>query len=70
MRIKTLPWTETTIMASQVILLQSRDEVDNILLTNISIDNFVNVQAVAKTICAVRTILSPVVTFSGGISYY
>jgi len=69
-RIKTLPWTETTIMASQVILLQSRDEVDNILLTNISIDNFVNVQAVAKTICAVRTILSPVVTFSGGISYY
>jgi len=66
---KTVPWTETTIIANQVILLHNRVEVDNTLLTNISIDSLVNVQAAAKTICALRTILSPVVTFSAGISY-
>lgn len=61
-RQNTLPCIATMAMAIQVTLLQKIVALANILLTNINMDNLVSVQAAANMICAVRTILSPVVT--------
>jgi hypothetical protein len=61
-RQKTLPCIVTTMIARSVILRQNIVALESILLTSISIDSFVSVQAAPNTTSVPRTILRPVTT--------